>query len=791
MASFIIFISILIAAVTGVLLFFLWRKKVKKMLVEQLSMKLFLVKLPRETKEGRDLKKEISISEQLIAALASFKKPFVFEVAVPHVGEEIHFFVSVPQVAGEAVARQIQALWKDAEVSPVTDYNVFNPSGATSSFSLSQRDYFVIPFRTYQEFESDTFLSVLGGLSRINEVGEGCAIQYIVRPAAKSSKKGIQKAIEELKKGKKAKDVIFGSISGELSFKDIGEIVTKGNEILDKKSEAGVDEHTVKMLEGKIAKPLFLVNVRVVASAPSEPQARSITDGIAAGFTQFNAPERNEFVVKQKKGDSLVHKFIFREYTKEDAMVLNSEELASIFHLPTAFTEIPRVSYLKSREAPPPAEIPREGIILGESKYRGMKREIRLTREDRRRHLYLVGQTGTGKSVFLNNCAGQDIERGEGICLIDPNGDLFEDVLNRIPESRAKDVIVFDPSDLERPLAINMLEYDERFPEQKTFIINELMMIFDTLYDLKTTGGPMFEQYARNALLLLMDDPKDGYTILEIPRVLSDSEFRQKLLAKCTNIIAKDFWEKEAEQAGGEAQLQNMVPYITSKFSTFIANDYVRPIIAQSKSSLDFRKIMDDGKILLVNLSKGRIGELNAGLLGMIIVGKLTMAAFSRADMTDREARRDFYLYIDEFQNFTTPSISTILSEARKYRLCLTVAHQFIAQLKDPIRDAIFGNVGSIISFRVGPNDAEFLEKQFTPTFNKNDLVNIDNLNAYAKIIINNRIYPPFSLFIPFPPRGVEARGLQIREYSRMLYGRLRSEVETEIYTRIREARTE
>ena len=416
-----------------------------------------------------------------------------------------------------------------------------------------------------------------------------------------------------------------------------------------------------------------------------------------------------------------------------------------------------------------------------------MKREIRLTREDRRRHLYLVGQTGTGKSVFLNNCAGQDIERGEGICLIDPNGDLFEDVLNRIPESRAKDVIVFDPSDLERPLAINMLEYDERFPEQKTFIINELMMIFDTLYDLKTTGGPMFEQYARNALLLLMDDPKDGYTILEIPRVLSDFAFRQKLLAKCTNIIAKDFWEKEAEQAGGEAQLQNMVPYITSKFSTFIANDYVRPIIAQSKSSLDFRKIMDDGKILLVNLSKGRIGELNAGLLGMIIVGKLTMAAFSRADMTDREARKDFYLYIDEFQNFTTPSISTILSEARKYRLCLTVAHQFIAQLKDPIRDAIFGNVGSIISFRVGPNDAEFLEKQFTPTFSKNDLVNIDNLNAYAKIIINNRIYPPFSLFIPFPPKGVEVRGLQIREYSRMLYGRLRSDVEAEIYARLRE----
>ncbi|TSC52478.1 MAG: hypothetical protein LiPW41_248 [Parcubacteria group bacterium LiPW_41] len=790
MASFIIFISILVAAIIGVGLFFLWKNKIKKALVEQLSMKLFLIKLPRESKEGRELKKEISISEQLIAALASFKKPFAFEVAVPHVGEEIHFYISVPQVAGEAVARQIQALWKDADVIPVDDYNIFNPAGAVSAFSLSQRDYYVVPLRTYQEFESDTFLSVLGGLAQINEVGEGCAIQYIVRPADRSAKKNIQKAIEELRKGRKAKDVIYTKNNGDLSFKEIGEIAVKGSEAIDKKDEKSVDEHAVKMLEGKISKPLFLVNVRVVASAPSEPQARAITDGVAAGFAQFTSPERNEITVRYyKKPEALAHKFIFREHSKDEAMVMNSEELASIFHLPTAFTEVSRVSYLKSREAPPPSETPREGLVIGESRFHGMKREIRLTREDRRRHLYLIGQTGTGKSVFLNNASGQDILNGDGVCLIDPNGDLFEDVLNRVPESRAKDVIVFDPSDMDRPLSVNMLEYDARFPEQKTFIINELMMIFDTLYDLKATGGPMFEQYARNALLLLMDDPSAGYTILEIPRVLSDSNFREMLLSKCTNLIAKDFWEKEAEQAGGEASLQNMVPYITSKFSTFIANDYVRPIIAQSKSSLDFRKIMDEGKILLVNLSKGRIGELNASLLGMIIVGKLTMAAFSRADMADRDARRDFYLYIDEFQNFTTPSISTILSEARKYRLCLTVAHQFIAQLKDPIRDAIFENVGSMISFRIGPNDAEFLEKQFAPTFNKNDLINVDNLNAYAKIIINNKIYPPFSLFVPFPPKGIATRGAQIREYSRLMYGRPKADVDAEIYSRLRESR--
>jgi len=790
MASFIIFISIFSAAIIGIGLFFLWKNKLKKALIEQLSMKLFLVKFPRESKEGRELKKEISISEQLIAALASFKKPFAFEVSVPHVGEEIHFYISVPQIASDAVARQIQALWKDADVTMVDDYNIFNPSGAISAFSLSQRDYYVVPLRTYQEFESDTFLSVLGGLARINEVGEGCAIQYIVRPAEKTVKKNIQKAIEELKKGKSAKEVIYGKIFDNLSLSEISEVATTGNTSLEKKEEKNIDDRTIKMLETKVVKPLFSVNVRVIASAPSELQAKAITDGIAAGFAQFTAPERNEISVRYyKKPEELTHKFIFREHSKDEVMIMNSEELASIFHFPTAFTEVSRVSYLKSREAPPPPELPLEGLIIGESKFHGMRREIRLTREDRRRHLYLVGQTGTGKSVFLNNASGQDILNGEGVCLIDPNGDLFEDVLNRVPESRAKDVIVFDPSDMDRPLSVNMLEYDGRFPEQKTFIINELMMIFDTLYDLKATGGPMFEQYARNALLLLMDDPNAGYTILEIPRVLSDSNFREMLLSKCTNIIAKDFWEKEAEQAGGEATLANMVPYVTSKFSTFIANDYVRPIIAQSKSSLDFRKIMDDGKILLVNLSKGRIGELNASLLGMIIVGKLTMAAFSRADIADRETRKDFYLYIDEFQNFTTPSISTILSEARKYRLCLTVAHQFIAQLKDPIRDAIFGNVGSMISFRIGPNDAEFLERQFSPTFTKNDLINIDNLNAYAKIIINNKVYPPFSLFIPFPPKGIATRGAQIREFSRLMYGKSRADVDAEIYSRLREAR--
>jgi hypothetical protein len=466
-------------------------------------------------------------------------------------------------------------------------------------------------------------------------------------------------------------------------------------------------------------------------------------------------------------------------------MLLTSEEAASMFHLPTPMTDIPRVRFLSFKEAPPPSNLPKEGVILGENHFRGGAYEMRISPQDRQRHLYIIGQTGTGKSVLLSNLAGQDIVSGGGICLIDPNGDLFTDVLGRVPKRRIKDLIIFDPSDLDRPLGLNMLEYDPRYPEHKTFIVNELLMIFNTLYDMKTAGGPMFEQYMRNALLLLMDDPADGFTLLEVPRVLSDAAFRKRLLAKCGNIVTKDFWEKEAEKAGGEASLQNMVPYITSKFNTFLANDYVRPIIAQSKSSLNFRQVLDEGKILLVNLSKGRIGDLNASLLGMIIVGKLTIAAFSRADVP-MESRRDFQLFIDEFQNFTTPSIATILSEARKYRLCLTVAHQFVGQLSDEIKKAVFGNVGSMIAFRVGADDAEFLAKQFEPVFSGEDLMNIDNLNAHVKLTIGGQTAPPSTLFVPFPERGDPEIVRLGREYSRLTYGRNRMEIEDETYKKLR-----
>jgi len=388
----------------------------------------------------------------------------------------------------------------------------------------------------------------------------------------------------------------------------------------------------------------------------------------------------------------------------------------------------------------------------------------------------------------MTNMIIQDLKNGEGMCVMDPHGDLANDVLKYIPKERAEDVIFFDPSDLERPMGLNLLEFEQ--PEQKTFVINELMNIFDKLYDLRSTGGPMFEQYFRNAVQLILEDPESGGTLLEVPRVLTDENYRAYKLSKCANPTVKSFWEEEAEKAGGEAALANMVPYITSKLTQFISNDYMRPIISQQKSAFGFRKAMDEKKIILCNLSKGKIGDMNSDLLGMVIVGKILGAALSRVDLAE-EKRNDFYLYIDEFQNYLTEGIAIILSEARKYRLCLTIAHQFIGQLvKDNdtrIRDSIFGNVGSIVTFRVGPDDAEIFAKQFAPVFNEYDVMNIPKFETYCKLLIENQNPPAFNMksLIRDPSPHPEIAD-SIKELSRLKYGRDRDIIESEVRERVK-----
>lgn len=780
--TFWIIISFLLVALVPLLVWYAWNVR-RRILFENLKLQLYLIRVPLVQKEGRDLKADINLSEQLFGALASLKRPFVFEVAVPHVGEDICFYIAVPRAHGGTAARQIQGLFPDAQVEEAPDYNVFNPHGVAQGAYVTQKYNYALPIRTYQDIGSETFASILSGLSKINVAGEGAAIQVVLLPAHAEAKKAVSSALKRLKGGEPLEKIQKGGAGGVSS--------ALKEAFPGKKKEAEgpriVDEQAVRALEAKLSKPLFVVNVRLLASAPSQYQADAILDSIASAFTQFSAPNRNELrAVTPRNLEKLIYQYSFREFDASQAMTLTSEEVASVFHLPTPFLEVPKIKWLKAKEAAPPTALPESGVPIGESVFRGERKTIRVTDEDRRRHVYVVGQTGTGKSVLLSNMLADDIERGRGAAIIDPHGDLVESVMRLIPESRHDDVIVFDPGDLMRPLGLNMLDIDPARPEEKTFVVNEMQGIFNKLFPPETMG-PMFEQYMRNALLLLMEDKAEPATLMEVPRVFTDSAFRARKLARITNPAVVDFWEKEAAKAGGEASLANITPYITSKFSNFIANDYIRPIISQPKSAFRFREVMDEGKILLVNLSKGRIGDINANLLGMIIVGKILMAALSRVDIADQEKRRDFNLYIDEFQNFTTDSISVILSEARKYRLNLVIAHQFIAQLTEKIRDAVFGNVGSMVAFRVGVQDAEFLEKQFTPVFSKQDLINIDNFNAYAKILMNGMTSAPFNIRTLPPLFGNPGRIARIKELSRARYGRDRREVEEEALKRIRE----
>lgn len=785
--SLVFFLGSLLATLAAVALFFWGKSAIRQKLRERFSLQLFSIRLFKQGEEGGvKLEDEINRTEQLFSSLAALEKPFVFEVAVPHVGEEIHFYIAIAKSLEETLVRQVRSLWGDAEIARVSDYNIFNHTGFTSVAWIKQKERFVLPIRTYRDLSSDTFLPLIGGLSEINAVGEGGAFQFVVRKAPEKERRAVQTALQALRKGRKLKDVL--SHPHSISFSDIKDSALKGHSKEKKDDNEKTDESAVRGFEMKAGKPLFEVNIRVLASAPSQFQSDAILGALTNGFSQFGAPDRNELrVVKPRTIRDITYAFSFRSFDPSRTVILNTEELASIFHLPTSrMSAIPRVKYVKARESAAPISLPTEGTKIGESVFRGSNRDVKISDDDRRRHVYVVGQTGTGKTTLLSSMAISDIRRGKGVCIIDPHGSLIDEVLEHIPQERFNDVVIIDPGDLERPVGLNMLEYDTQFPEQKTFVVNEMLSIFDKLYDLRATGGPMFEQYMRNALQLLMEDvSNEGATLVEVPRLFTDAEFRKRKLARITNPLVIDFWEKEAAKAGGDAALANITPYITSKFNVFLSNDYVRPMIGQIRSSINFRNIMDEGKILLVNLSKGRIGEINAQLLGMVIIGKILMAAFSRVGVPE-SSRRDFNLFVDEFQNFTTNSVAGILSEARKYRLNLTVAHQFIDQLTEEIRSAVFGNVGSIIALRVGPSDAEFLVKHFAPTFSTDDLINIDNFKAYVKLLVGGATTEPFNIRIPRIEGGNKEIVEPLRKLSRANFGAPRTEVEADIMRRLR-----
>ena len=782
---------------------------------EGLSLTLFELYLPVNNDEQdrqKDLKSLLSSMEQFYAGMQSLlvegkeRHYFSVEVALPQGRDEIIIYLAVPDVAITIFKSQVLAIFPNIKlVESTDDYNIFNKKEETAVAVLEHQASPLLPIKTYAEFDYDPLNILLESFSHL-EHDEGASIQIVIGPASFDMREQINRAIKEIEQGEEPAQALkikqkgfFSGFGKELvSVFDTSSKEERERKEAKKKERAqGTDrKQIVEELQKKQSAHVYACNLRLVAAGNSAEHAQAILSGFEASFHQFSAAGGNGFVSRRLSGRAareMIRQFTFRIYDPRSVVYLGTGELTSLIHFhkkneassdllsqSAATTGGASTQTVASARGTTPGDVVPGKVLLGNNVHQGSRTPIYLAAEDRLRHMYVIGQTGTGKSKLLQNMIVQDIQNGEGCCFIDPHGSDIEEILGNIPESRLDDLIYFDPSDTEKPLGLNMLEYDARFPEQKSFVVNEMFSIFDKLFDMKVGGGAMFEQYFRNATQLAIDDPATGSTLLEISRVLSDASFRQLKLSRCSNIVVTQFWQNIAGQAGGEASLENVVPYIVSKFDGFLGDDIMRPIVGQERSAFNFRQAMDERKIVMVNLSKGRLGEKNANLLGLVIVGKILMAALSRVDAPG-DQRPPFYLYIDEFQNVTTDSISQILSEARKYGLSLNVAHQFIKQLDEGIRDAVFGNVGNMASFRISPEDAEFLEKIHTPVFSAQDIANIDNFNAYVKILVKGQPQKSFSLATLPPSSGEDQIRQEAIRRSRERYGRPRQEIEEEI----------
>jgi len=797
--------ALVLAAVLGFLFF---KKREKEKILGSFDMSLFRVTMPKyrlkkEEVSEKDEKAVIGQMEQVLSNFLHLKKPGLFnslfsglprialEISSQIGGTDISFYTAVPSYLESALEKYIQGIYPRASVEKVPqDYTIFEPAGVTAGAYLKLKETALFPINTYRNLEKDPLSSITNSLSKIAP-DEGAALQIIIKPSAKSLKHIGEKALSRIREGGNVSKAIAESFRSPLAsalaevFKIFSSLEKnkKYDSVAEdiRKKQLNIDENVIKAIQDKIQKPVFDVNIRAVSSASTVERAKEILNHLEGAFSQFSLFVNNGFVFRETEGrhlKRLIYDFSFRNFNPGQEAILNVEELTSIYHFPTHFSEIPYVKGLRSGDAAPPFDLPEKGLnLIGRVVFRGEEKKVCFAgREDRRRHFYIIGQTGTGKSGLLSEAIRQDMEKGEGIAVIDPHGDLVEKTLANVPAERIEDVVLFEPFDVERPVGLNMLEY--KTPGQKDFAVQEMISIFHKLFPPEIIG-PMFEHYMRNAMLTIMSDSGRPGTLVEIPRMFTDQSFMEHKLQKVTDPLVRSFWLKEWKQTTG-ATKSDMLGYVVSKVGRFIENEMMRNIIGQSHSGFDLGKIMDEGKIFLANLSKGMTGEVNASLLGLILVSKMQMASMRRSQVPEKD-RRDFYLYIDEFQNFTTDSIATILSEARKYRLNLILAHQYIPQLTDVIRDAVLGNAGTIAAFRVGADDAEFLEKQFEPEFSRFDLVNLDNYNLVIKMMIKGKMSEPFRMQT-FPPKEGNTQAVgKIRETSRLKYGKAKEEVEAEI----------
>ena len=713
---------------------------------------------------------KIDAMEQMFSSLYSVKKggwkqkystqPSISFEIVAKV-EDIRFYIWTPTEFKDLIEKQIHGAYPDADVIEVQEYNIFTEEGKVAYKELQLSNENFKPLKTFRELPTDPLASITSAMAKMGE-GEAAAIQVLVSPADSSWQKQ-------------------GSsfISG-----------TKKQEADPEKAKFRVPAKHLEAVENKVSKPGFETIIRLVVVSESESSARAHISNISSAYAQF-ASDLNRFGTRKvrRKGD-FVESFIYRYQPMfhifgNRSSVLNAEELATVFHFPNKQITTPHIHWLNAKRAPAPAEIPQEGMYLGLSTFRGTSRPVHISEDDRMRHMYIIGKTGTGKTKFLESMIRQDIVAGRGLCYMDPHGDSVEEILSFVPPERAEDVIYFRPSDTERPMGLNLLE--AKTEDQKHFVATSVINLMYKLFDPYKTGivGPRFEHAVRNAMLTAMS--VEETTFVEVMRILTDARYVQELLPHVTDPIVRRYWTDQIAQTA-DFHKSEVLDYITSKFGRFVTNKMVRNIIGQAKSSFSFREVMDQGKILLINLSKGELGEENSSFLGLILVPRILMAAMSRAD-TPEDQRRNFYLYVDEFQNFATPDFAQILSEARKYHLSLTVANQFIGQVDEEVKNAIFGNVGTVMTYRVGVTDANYLAREYHPIFSEDDLLNIESRHVYTKTIVRNEPVVPFSMDLTMDLAHVNKQRNPkvaeiIREMSRLKYGRDQRIVEADISRR-------
>lgn len=699
----------------------------------------------------------------------------------------VRYYAVVPAVLTETIKQAISAAYPAARLEEVEMENIFSQQGKMQGviggeFELKKDFYY--PIATYQESRRDAARALLDALSGV-ERGDGAAIQIMFRPAPENWTNKSNQKVESIRNGKSKK----GSAAGAL---DIMEALWKpptygiNNSSAEFPQLTALENEEIQAIEDKTKYPGYEVLTRVITSSSTAAKSQAILQSIVSAFSLFDSPRYNGFKFNMTTDvDELITAYIFRFFPQStNKNILNSVELSTIFHLPDQ-NSIPtgKVERQRIRQVDGPTEPMREGLLIGVNEFRGIEKQIRLGINDRRRHTYIIGQTGMGKSKLLENLAYQDIMEGRGFCFIDPHGDSAEELLGMIPQSRMDDVIYFNPSDTENPLGFNIFEIES--PEDMDFVISETNSMLKSLFDPGNTGvvGPRMENIVRNAALLLMSDPNGG-TFMDIPKVLVDPEFAKQKIKYLRNQRAIDFWTKEWPASQRSNDAGELVSWVVSKWAPF-ESGLINNIIGQKKSAFNIREVMDNNKILLVNLSKGKLGEAAAKLLGMVFVMKFQAAAMSRADIPEDE-RKDFCLFVDEFQNFATDSFESILSEARKYRLNLILANQFTTQLKDSIKDAIFGNVPNKIVGRVGIDDAEILQKAFTPTFTAEDLTKTPNYNSITTVLVNGFPSAPFTMKL-LPPIGRSNSEIRegLRKYSASKYGRPRAIVEDEIRKRL------